>query len=249
MAYTSNWNQPPGNIHLLTDDVHVWSALLDSPGETLQLLVQTLDSDERKRADRFYFEQDRTRFVVSHGLLRIILASYLNIEPDKLQFSYTSNGKPYLIQKFNDKELQFSLAHSHELALFALTFDRRIGVDIEKIYNFAETDQLANRILSRQEKAELRKHHPNEKLETLFRYWTCKEAYAKATGEGLALPVEEIHTSLVPGSMARLISIKRSVREASRWSLQELHPVPGFAAALAVEGHDYRLSQWQWPQI
>ena len=198
---------------------------------------------------RFYFEQDRTRFIVSHGLLRIILASYMNIEPDKLQFSYTSNGKPYLIQKFEDKELQFSLAHSHQLALCALTFDRRIGVDIEQIYNFAETNQLANRILSRQEKAEFRKILPNEQLETLFRYWTCKEAYAKATGEGLALPLKEIHISLVPGSMVRLISIKRSVQEASRWSLQELHPVPGFAAALVIEGHDYHLSQWQWPQI
>jgi 4'-phosphopantetheinyl transferase len=249
MAYTINLNQPPENISLLTDDVHVWCALLDVSAETLQLLVQTLDSDERMRASRFYFEQDRTQFIVRHGLLRKILASYLNIEPDKLQFSYTSNGKPYLLQKFKDKELQFSLAHSHQLALYAMTFDRRIGIDIEQIYNFAETDQLANRILSRQEKAELRKHLPTEQLETLFRYWTCKEAYAKATGEGMSLPLKEIHSSLFPGAMARLISIKRSVQVASRWSLQELHPVPGFAAALVIEGHDYRLSQWQWSQI
>ncbi len=249
MAYTINWKQPPENPSLLTDDVHVWCALLDVPGETLQLLVQTLDSDEQMRASRFYFEQDRTQFIVRHGLLRKILASYLNIEPEKLQFSYTTNGKPYLVQKFGDKELQFNLAHSHELALYALTLDRRIGIDIEHIYNFAETDQLANRVLSRQEKAELRKCPPNEKLEILFRYWTCKEAYVKAIGEGLFLPLEDIHLSLKPGSIARLVRIKRSAQEASRWSLQELHPVPGFAAALVVEGHDYRLSQWQWSQI
>jgi 4'-phosphopantetheinyl transferase len=249
MAYTFNWNQPPENISLLTNDVHVWGALLDVPGEKLQLLVQTLDSDERVRASRFYFEQDRMQFIVRHGLLRIILASYLNIEPDKLQFDYTANGKPYLVQKFRDKELQFNLAHSHELALCALTLDRRIGIDIEHIYNFAETDQLANRILSRQEKAESRKWPPNEKLEILFRYWTCKEAYVKATGEGLALPLEDIHLSLKPGSIARLVSVKRSAQEASRWSLQELLPVPGFAAALVVEGHDYHLNLWQWPQI
>ena len=249
MAYTINWKRPPENPSLLTDDVHVWCALLDVPGETLQLLVQTLDSDEQMRASRFYFEQDRTQFIVRHGLLRKILASYLNIEPDKLQFSYTTNGKPYLVQKFGDKELQFNLAHSHELALYALTLDRRIGIDIEHIYNFAETDQLANRVLSRQEKAELRKCPPNEKLEILFRYWTCKEAYVKAIGEGLFLPLEDIHLSLKPGSIARLVRIKRSAQEASRWSLQELHPVPGFAAALVVEGHDHRLSQWQWSQI
>ena len=70
----------------------------------------------------------------------------------------------------------------------------------------------------------------------------------KATGEGLGLPLEKIHISLMPAADARLISINRSTREASRWSLQELNPVPGFAAALVVEGCDYRLNHWQWPQ-
>jgi len=88
----------------------------------------------------------------------------------------------------------------------------------------------------------------NERLDTLFRYWTCKEAYVKATGAGLALPLEKIHISLMLGSEARLISINRSTREASHWSLQELNPFPGFAAALVVEGFDYRLNNWQWPQ-
>lgn len=189
MPNASNWNQPPGHIHLLTDDVHVWSGFLDVSGENLQLLLQTLDSDERIRADRFYFERDRTRFIASHGLLRLILASYLEIEPDQLRFRYSSNGKP-------------SLAHSHELALFALTIDRRIGVDVAQIYDFAEIGQLTDRILSKQEKAELRKHFSKEKLEALFRYWTCKEAYVKATGEGLSQPLEEIHVSLLPGTKA-----------------------------------------------
>jgi 4'-phosphopantetheinyl transferase len=249
MAYTINWNQPPENTSLLTDDIHVWCALLDVPAESVQLLVQTLDPEERMRASRFYFEQDRSQFIVRHGLLRKILASYMNIEPDKLQFRYTTNGKPYLVQKFQDQELQFNLAHSNEIALYALTLDRRIGIDVEHIYNFVETDQLANRVLSRQEKAESRRYPPNEKLELLFRYWTCKEAYVKATGEGLALPLKDIYLSLTPGSIAKLGSVKRNVQLASRWSLQELHPVPGFAAALVVEGHDYHINLWQWSQI
>ena len=248
MAYTSNWNLPSGITDLLTEDVHVWSASLDVPEDVLHVLQQTLDSDERIRAGRFYFEQDRSRFIVCHGLLRAILASYLNIEPDRLQFDYTSNGKPFLIQKYRDKALQFNLAHSHELALYAFTVDRRIGVDVERIYSFAKSSQLARRILSKQERAELYRSPQDEKLETLFRYWTCKEAYVKATGEGLTLPLEKIHLSLMQESKARMISINRSVREASRWSLRELHPVPGFAAALVIEGIDYRLNQWQWPQ-
>jgi 4'-phosphopantetheinyl transferase len=129
-----------------------------------------------------------------------------------------------------------------------VTLNRRIGVDVEQIYGLAETNLLANRILSKREKAVWSKYPWDEKLSALFRYWTCKEAYVKATGEGLALPLEKIHISLMLGSEARLISINRSAQQASRWSLQELNPVPGFAAALMVEGLDYRLNHWQWPQ-
>ena len=248
MAYASNWNLPSGIIDLLTEDVHIWSASLDVPEDILHLLQRTLDAEERIRAGRFYFEQDRSRFIVCHGLLRTILASYLDIEPDRLQFNYTPNGKPFLVLKFRGKALQFNLAHSHELALYALTLERRIGVDVEQIYSFDESSQLVRRILSKQERAELNKYPQDAKLETLFRYWTFKEAYVKATGEGLTLPLEKIHLSLMLESKARMISINRSVREASRWSLQELHPAPRFAAALVIEGFDYRLNHWQWPQ-
>lgn len=248
MPHTSKWNLPEGNIDLLTEDVHVWCAFLDVKEDELQLFQQTLDSEEQLRADRFYFELDRTRFIVSHGLLRIILGSYMNIEPDKLQFSYGPQGKPFLAESFQGKKLEFNMSHSHEFALYAVTFNRQVGVDLEHIYRFAETDSLAYQILSKQEKTAWRKYPVNEKLDLLFRYWTCKEAYVKATGEGIAQPLEKIHISLNQGSEVRFISINRSVREALRWSLQELYPFPGFAAALVVEGFDYRLNHWQWPQ-
>lgn len=248
MAYTNNWKPPAGNLDLLTEDVHVWSALLDVQDDVLQVLQQTLDANEQLRAERFYFELDRARFIASHGLLRTILGSYMHIEPGKLQFSYNSQGKPLLAEPFQGKTLEFNMSHSHEFALFAVTFNRKVGVDLEHIYSFAETDSLANHILSKREKTAWLKYSMNERLDTLFRYWTCKEAYVKATGLGLALPLEKIHISLMPGSEARLISINRSTREASHWSLQELNPFPGFAAALVVEGFDYRLNHWQLPQ-
>ncbi len=247
MAYTSNWNLPPGKIELLTEDVHVWSALLDVQEDLLQVLLQTLDAGERLRADRFYFEMDRTRFIASHGLLRTILGSYMNVAPGKVQFSYNSQGKPYLEETFQGKKLQFNMSHSHEIALFAVAFNRQVGVDLEHIYLFAETDSLADLVLSQREKAAWRKYPANHRLETLFRYWTCKEAFVKATGEGLSLPLEKIHISLKP-DQTKLMSINRSLREASRWSLQELYPVPDFAAAIVVEGFGYHLNHWQWPQ-
>jgi 4'-phosphopantetheinyl transferase len=226
----------------------VWSALLDVKEDELHVLQQTLDSEEQLRADRFYFELDRARFIASHGLLRIILGSYMNVEPDKLQFSYNPQGKPFLAETYQGKQLQFNMSHSHEFALYAVTFNRQVGIDLEHIYRFAETDSLANRILSKEEKTAWRKYPANERLDVLYRYWTCKEAYVKATGEGMAQPLEKIHISLMRGSEVRLISVNRSIREASRWSLQKLHRFPGFAAALVVEGFDYRLNHGQWPQ-
>ncbi len=247
MAYTSNWNLPPDKIELLTEDVHVWSASLDVQEEEMQSLLRILDFEERARANRFYFERDRSRFIVCHAYLRTILAYYLDIEPERLEFNYTPKGKPYLVQRFRGKELQFNLSHSHEFALYAVTINRQVGVDLEYIYLFAETDALTDRILTKRERAEWHKSTGNERIWSLFRYWTCKEAFVKATGEGLTMPLNRIHISLVPDE-ARLISANHSLREASRWSLQELNPVPGFAAAVVVEGVGYRLHQWQWPQ-
>ena len=247
MTHSGNWKLPPKSVRLEDDDVHVWSALLDISEENVQYFLQLLDLEEQTRANSFFFELDRTRFIASHGLLRIILSSYVNIEPDKLHFSYNSQGKPYLVETFQDKKLQFNMSHSQAFALYAVTFNRQVGVDLEHIYLIAEIDLLANHILTEREKGEWRKYPANERLEILFRYWACKEAYVKATGEGLALPLEKIHISLMPGSEAGLIRSDHSIREESRWSLQELHPVPGFAAALVVEGFDYRLNSWQWP--
>jgi 4'-phosphopantetheinyl transferase len=213
----------------------------------MQSLLRILDFEERARADRFYFERDRSRFIVCRAYLRTILAYYLDIEPERLEFNCTPNGKPYLVRRFRDNELQFNLSHSRAFALYAVTLNRQVGVDIEHIYLSAEIDSLADRILTKRERAAWSKLPGNERLKALFKYWTCKEAFVKATGKGLSLPLEKIHISLKP-DQTRLMSINQSVREASQWSLQEMHPVPDFAAAIVVEGFGYHLNHWQWPQ-
>ncbi len=249
MVYNCRWKQPPANVHLLANDVHLWCAPLDVPEEKLQSLAQMLAADERTRAERFYFEQDRIWFTVSHGLLRVILGFYSGINPDKLQFSYNSKGKPYLAETVKGKKLYFNMAHSYGLALYAVMFDRQIGVDLERIHGSVEFDLLANSILSEREKPTLLGYPPHEKLEMLFRYWTCKEAYVKARGEGLGLPLEQVDISLEPGVVASLSSVGDDNQEASRWSLRELNPASGYAAALVVEGLDYHLRCWHWSQM
>lgn len=244
--YDCLWEPPPVNTNLLHDDVHVWCAWLDQSIPNLEWLIQTLSMDERMRAERFKFEQDRQRFIIGRGLLRTILGYYLDIDPGRLHFCYGIYGKPALAEMSGTSTLRFSLAHAHGLALYAVTRDRELGVDLEHIRHIADTEQIVNRYFSDREKAVFRALTADKKQEAFFSYWTCKEAYLKASGEGLTRPLNQIDVSLVPGEPARLMSIDGDVKEASRWTLQEQRPVPGFVAALVVEGQGWRLSCWNW---
>lgn len=240
------WGQPPAKVILLQDDVHVWCASLDQPVAILQGLLRTLSADEQTRAEHFYFEKDRKRFIVGRGLLRRILGYYLDIEPEQLQFSYSLRGKPSLAKTFGGDKVRFNLAHSNGLALYAVTLDRAIGVDLEYIHLIAEAEQIANRYFSDQEKAALQALTPHEKHVAFFRYWTCKEAYLKACEEGLMLPLNQVDVSLAPGEPARLLCVRGDQQETSYWSLQELSPASDYAAAIVVEGDSHRLACWQW---
>jgi 4'-phosphopantetheinyl transferase len=203
--------------------------------------------DERMRAERFQFEQDRQRFIIGRGLLRTILSYYLGIEPGRLQFCYGMYGKPALAEMAGTSTLRFSLAHAHGLALYAVTCVREVGMDLEHIRPIAETEQIVDRYFSDREKAAFRALAADKKQEAFFTYWTCKEAYLKASGEGLTRPLNQIDVSLIPGEPARLLSVNGDVNEASRWTFQELRPAPDFVAALVVEGQGWGLSCWNWP--
>lgn len=247
-THDCRWDQPPENPTLLQDDVHVWCASLDQPLLKVQKLAQTLNGEERLRAERFYFDQDRKRFIVARGLLRTLLGYYMGTEQRHLQFRYNAQGKPSLDETAHGESIRFNLARSYGLALYAFTLNREIGVDLEGMRLFSETERIADRFFSDQEKVVFHALAEYEKQEAFFRYWTCKEAYIKAYGEGLTQPLDHIDISLVPGEPATLLSINGDAQMASRWSLQELKPASGFAAALVVEGYGYHLACWKWPE-
>ena len=240
MAPENLWHSPPKNLVLSKDDVHVWRADLDLPTWRLQPLVQTLSSDEQVRADRFYFEKDRKYFIAGRGLLRTILGHYLDLEPSQLQFSYSSRGKPTLVNTNTPEALCFNLSHSNGLALYAVTRSRSIGIDLEHVRPMPDAEKLAKRFFSPHEYAVISTLLPEQKQEAFFNAWTRKEAYLKATGDGLA-GLEQVEVSLTPGETAALLSIQGDRQAASRWSMYQLTPALNYIAALAVEGHDWNL--------
>ena len=242
----SSWNSPPPGP-LADGDVHVWLAALDQPPPLLEQLARTLSDDERTRAERFRFEQHRMRFVVRRGLLRTILGSYLNTDPGRLRFGYGPRGKPSLPAPPPDQPLHFNLSHSQGLALYAVTRGREIGVDIECVRPLADVEAMAQQFFSAQENAALRAVPPEQRLETFFRFWSCKEAYVKARGDGLALPLDQFDIILTSDEPPRVVDRTAGEAEPVRsWTLRELQPAPGCAAALVVEGPVGRLACWRW---
>lgn len=241
------WSCPPDKLTLRDNEVHVWRAALDRPALQIKDLWQTLAAEEKDRAERFFSARDRRHFIVARGLLRMILGRYLARAPQQLQFCYNPYGKPTLVGQAGADRISFNLSHSHKLILYAITRNREIGVDLEYIRHDCLGEPLAERFFAPQEVAALRELPAHLQAEAFFNCWTRKEAYIKARGQGLALPLSEFVVSLVPSEPAALLSVKGAPLEATTWSLQALAPGPGYAAALAIAGGIEHLSYWQWP--
>jgi 4'-phosphopantetheinyl transferase len=241
------WRSPPKTLVLGCDEVHVWRATLDQTSSQIQSFLRNLAADEQARAEQFYFKRDREHFIVGRGVLRAILGGYLKRAPECLSFCYGSHGKPALAGESDRDAIRFNVSHSHGIALYAVTRDREVGIDLERIRFNLVVAEIAERFFSRREVAMLRTLPTEEQREAFFRSWTRKEACLKVRGEGLSLPLDQIDVSPGPVEPDAVPGTQPDPSEASRWSLQELTPAPGYVAALAVEGHGWRLACWQWP--
>jgi 4'-phosphopantetheinyl transferase len=209
-------------------------------------LHESLSADELERAARFHFPEHRRRYTVARGVLRDILGRYLAVPPAALAFSYSAYGKPALAQQFEATGERFNISHSHEMALFAVTCGREIGVDIEYLGRQVRAEEIAEHFFSAHERAVLRRLPTTAKHEAFLNCWTRKEAYIKAHGEGLSLPLDQFDVSLAPGDPAALLATYHEPQEVLRWSLCALRPAPGYVAALAVEGQSWQLTCLQW---
>jgi 4'-phosphopantetheinyl transferase len=239
------WCQPPQELPWPHDDVHVWRATLTWPEAAAHRLEQCLAADERDKMERFRFEKDRRRYLVGRGLLRSLLGRYLDVAPQELRFETTAAGKPHLAT--GQGQLQFNLAHSGEYVLIAIADGRAVGIDVEEVRDDFDAGEIAAHFFSPDERRELEALSGRARTEAFFECWTLKEAYVKARGEGLSLPLDQFDVSLRPGEPARLIATRPDPAEARRWQLSGLSVADGYKAALAVEGQGCTLRFWDCP--
>lgn len=245
MSANTDWLSPQMHPRLTRQDVHVWRASLSSDPQVFQELESTLSGDERERAQRFIFERDRNSFTVARGILRHLLGQYLKCQPQTIEFSYDSNGKPELAGSPSALPIRFNLSHSHGVALFAVTLERRVGIDLELVRTEAAGKEIAARYFSAQEANDLRGLPTEQQAEGFFLCWTRKEAYVKAKGNGLQIPLNSFHVSLSPGQPATL-----SADDAALWSIESFVPEHGeprtYVAALVVEGRSHSTKYFEW---
>ena len=232
------------HLPLPENEVQLWRVDLEAIGAGESRWQRLLSSDELARASRFHFSRDRQRFVTSRALLRTILGSYLSIDPDRLSFSYSKKEKPSLGPTHADSGVTFNVSHSGGIALLAFTRRREIGVDVEQVRRDSDMEVIARRFFSAHEQSQLAALPSEEKIEAFFRCWTRKEAYIKATGNGLSLPLSQFDVLLGAGEKNALLATRPDGSEAGRWLLQEVPGGPGYIAALCVRGQDWRLNGW-----
>lgn len=239
------WPLPPPDLTLEPYAIHVWAAALDAAPDRLGGFRTVLSPDERARAERFRFERHRRRFTVARGVLRHLLAFYLDTAPHQLELSYSKYDKPFLA----GQRLRFNVSHSHELALFAFCWETAVGVDVEYVQRpMQDAPSIARNFFSASENAVFTAVSPAHQNQAFFNCWTRKEAFIKAVGEGLSYPLDAFDVTLRPGEPARFLQIRGSADEARRWSLFHLEPAPDYAGALALRGEDWQLSRWRFEQ-
>lgn len=178
---------PPDDLRAVPNGADVWSVPIETDSQIIEDLRQNLSSDERARALRFRAVEHQELFVAGRGILRRILSCYARVRPESLVFRYGTKGKPHLQ---SSSGLQFNLGHSGGRAVYAVAGDD-VGVDIELIKPSQDWQKISTRFFSPREAEELTKLDPSQKIAGFFACWTRKEAYIKAIGDGLAIPLSK----------------------------------------------------------
>lgn len=241
MDITHSEFQIAKTLALQEDEVQLWRADLEAIRADENRWRNVLSGDELTRASRFHFPRDRQLFIASRALLRMILGGYLATDPTRVSFSYSQKQKPSLGAAHAGSDVTFNLSHSGGIALLAFTHRREIGIDVEQVRREPDLEAIARRFFSAHEQAQLADLPPANRPEGFFRCWTRKEAYMKATGDGLSLPLHQFDVSIAEEESNALLATRPNSSEAALWSLRDIPAPPGYFAALCVCGHNWRL--------
>jgi len=239
---------PAARRRLAKGEIHIWR-LNPEPGADLDYYLRLLSPEERERAARFRFPQLTHNFVVDHGRMRLILGEYAGVAPENLVFTANEFGKPDVANPEAADlpgRLRFNLSHTNGLALLAVCLDADLGVDVEAMRPMVDLELIAQSHFSPREVAALGAVASSEKQRAFFRCWTRKEAFLKAHGKGLSIPLDSFAVSLAEEEKPALLECRWDPQETERWSSFSLDVGPDFSGALAIRRGNWRISLFEW---
>ena len=220
---------------LAAGEVHVFAGDLDTTASDAKMLSK----DEVERAARFRFDRDRHRFVAGRSILRRLVGFYLDSSPAGVEFAYGPQGKPFV----SAPSLSFNVAHSGGCALFAFAPGFEVGIDVELADQTPpEGDRVAEHFFSPEEITTLRAHARPAQAQAFLRCWTRKEAFIKARGEGLSLPLKDFDVAFAEGDRPAVLRTAWSDSEPAEWTLYDISSLcRGAVAALAARAPEPRI--------
>ncbi|MCF7811020.1 4'-phosphopantetheinyl transferase superfamily protein [bacterium] len=208
-----------------------------------ETLSQFLSEAELKKADRLRVATQKRQYIIAQAFLRCLLSNYIHKEPIEIDFIRSKHGKPYLKIESNPNNVNFNLSHSYDLIVVAICYNINIGIDVEKIRSSRNFLGIARRFFSIDEFTALKSLNAEMQQEAFYKCWTRKEAYLKAIGKGIRLPINDFTVSLSPDMPASILKIYNEKEDASEWKLIDIKTSPDYITSLAIKDHSYRIIQ------
>ena len=246
----TNWESPPPHLSLKANDLHVWRLPFPELTGWVEDAAVILSEDEQSKAERFRFEKDRTQSILSRGALRTLLSRYLGVDPAAVHFKYSPADKPELADPVPHlgHPFSFNLSHSGDFALIAIAGLPVVGIDVESIRPDFATAETAARFFSPLEVRLLFSLPVQDQSAAFFECWSRKEAYIKAVGDGLSIPLDSFDVEFRPGEPARVLAVRGNT-EASSWWMGAIDVHEGYAAAVVCSAEPLRIAYFDFPKM
>lgn len=218
-------------------ELHVWQISTDISEVKLAKYKSVLSENELEKASFFEFEKVKSSYIISQGALRLLLSKYINIPTSLVKLGRKEKGKPFSI---NDSGLYFNMSNSGELVVIAFSRGSEVGIDIEKIRPLPDLEKMIASNFTANE-IKFINGKPAEKSNRFFRFWTIKESYLKAIGEGMRLPPSNIEFTIEKDKVKQL-SVK-GVFEQEDWNFEEFIIAPNYVGTLTYGGKNITIKQ------
>lgn len=218
---------------LQPEEVHIWQVALQQDIKLVQQLMTVLNSEEKQRAAKFLVSDAKNNFIIARAALRCLIANYLKCQPEAIILQQNPHGKLYL----ENNSLKFNLSHSRDLALFAFTLNRPVGVDIEFMRDKLFEEDIAQRFFAPAEVAALLALPQEKRKQAFFNCWSRKEAFIKAVGVGIFYPLDQFEVAVdCDATGEKSLHIHAATEQAKNWKLYALDIAKDYAAAVVTQG-------------